>query len=465
MDLKTYADRVQPGSKAGDFDMAIQTFSTDPSPSGMRQNWGTAGIGPQGQNFLRYSNPKTDALIDSVSASFDPVKVKQYAKRAFQQIADDAPGIWLYDLTEVDAVNRRINVTKTRADGWWHSLAEWSIAPDKRIDRDRIPLGARPLIVRRRLAARLGQSVVVVFIVTTIAFFVIRSAPGDPFSYDSTRITPAVRAEWRARFGYDQPLIVQYGRYLWSVGHGHLGYSTLKSESVATALAEALPRTLALAGLGLLLSFVIGVVVGTVQAARRGGWFDRITSYVLLVLYSIPDFWGALIILLVFAYWWQVFPAGGMVDAMHDYMRPGPALTDRLKHLVLPLASIVLLTTGAISRFQRGALLEVLPADYVRTARAKGVPESTVIWKHALRTALAPMIVLLGIMLPAMLGGTIFVEQVFSWPGMGLLAAHAIGSRDYDLVTATVIVGAVLVVVGNIIADALHVALDPRVRE
>jgi peptide/nickel transport system permease protein len=274
-----------------------------------------------------------------------------------------------------------------------------------------------------------------------------------------------VRAEWRARFGYDQPLIVQYGRYLWSVAHGHLGYSTLKNESVAAALAEALPRTLALAGLGLLLSFIIGVVVGTVQAARRGGWFDRITSYVLLVLYSIPDFWGALIILLVFAYWWQVFPAGGIVDAMHDYMRPGRAFADRLDHLVLPLASIVLLTTGAISRFQRGALLEVLPADYVRTARAKGVPETEVIWKHALRTALAPMIVLLGIMLPAMLGGTLFVEQVFSWPGIGLLATRAIGSRDYDLVTATVIVGAVLVVVGNIIADALHVALDPRVRE
>ena len=114
VDLKTYIDRTQPGSKAGDFDMAIQTFST------------------------------TDALIDSMSASFDPAKFRQYAKRAFQQIADDAPAIWLYDLTEVDAVNRRINVTKTRADGWWRTLAEWSIAPDKRIDRDRIPLSATP---------------------------------------------------------------------------------------------------------------------------------------------------------------------------------------------------------------------------------------------------------------------------------------------------------------------------------
>jgi peptide/nickel transport system substrate-binding protein len=144
VDAKTYTDRVQPGLKAGDFDMALQAFSTDPSPSGMRQNWGTAGIGPQGQNFLRYSNPKTDALIDSMSASFDPAKVRQYAARAFQQIADDAPAIWLYDLSELDAVNRRFNVPRTRADGWWRTLAEWSIPPDKRIDRDRIPLGAVP---------------------------------------------------------------------------------------------------------------------------------------------------------------------------------------------------------------------------------------------------------------------------------------------------------------------------------
>ncbi len=144
VDIKTYTDRTQPGLKAGDFDMALQAFGTDPSPSGMRQNWGTAGIGPQGQNFLRYSNPKTDALIDSMSASFDPAKVRQYAARAFQQIADDAPAIWLYDLSELDAVNRRVNVPRTRADGWWRNLAEWSIAPDKRIDRDRIPLSATP---------------------------------------------------------------------------------------------------------------------------------------------------------------------------------------------------------------------------------------------------------------------------------------------------------------------------------
>jgi peptide/nickel transport system permease protein len=319
--------------------------------------------------------------------------------------------------------------------------------------------------VLRRLAARLGQSIVVVFIVATITFFVIRSAPGDPFSYDSPRITPEIRAQWRAQSGYDKPLVVQYGRYLWNVAHGQLGYSTLRGETVAAAVAEALPRTLALGGLGLVISLIAGVIVGTMQAAARGRWFDRAASFVLLVLYSLPDFWGALIVLLIFAYWWPVFPAGGMVDAMHDYMGAWPATVDRLAHLVLPLGSVVILTLAGITRFQRGAVLETLPADYVRTARAKGVSESRVVWRHVLRTALAPVIVLLGVMLPAMLGGTLFVEKVFSWPGIGLLAAHAIDNRDYDLVTAIVVVGAILVVIGNLIADALHVALDPRVRE
>jgi len=142
VDPKTFTARIQPGQKAGDFDAVIQGFQTDPSPNGMRQNWGTAGIGLEGQNVLHYSNPKTDALIDSIALSFDPAKAKAYAKRAFQQIADDAYAIWLYDITEVEAVNRRVTVTRTRADGWWRYLGEWSIAPDKRIDRDKIPLSA-----------------------------------------------------------------------------------------------------------------------------------------------------------------------------------------------------------------------------------------------------------------------------------------------------------------------------------
>lgn len=319
--------------------------------------------------------------------------------------------------------------------------------------------------MRRRLLARLGQSVVVVFIVATIAFFVIRAIPGDPFSYESSKFTPAIRARWRAQFGFDQPLVVQYGKYLWSVARGRFGYSTFRREPVSTVLAETLPRTLALAGSGLLLSLVVGVAVGTWQAARRDGWFDRISRRLLLFVYSLPDFWGALMILLLFAYWWPVLPAGGMSDPMHEYMRTGQALLDRLKHFVLPLVSLVLLTMASITRYQRSAMLDALPADHVRSARAKGVSEAGVVWRHAFRTALAPMITLLGVTFPALIGGTLFVERVFAWPGMGMLAADAVAYRDYDLVTATVIVGALLVVVGNLVADTLLAALDPRVRE
>jgi peptide/nickel transport system permease protein len=319
--------------------------------------------------------------------------------------------------------------------------------------------------VRRRLVARLWQSLIVVFLVTTISFFLIRSAPGDPFSYEGAGITPAVRAHWRAQFGYDRPLTEQYARYLASVAHGQFGYSLRWHEPVSSVLAAAVPRTLLLAGVALALSLALGVLIGVLQAVHRDGWFDRVSSGILLTLYSLPDFWGALMALLIFAFWWPVLPPGGIADpVLHEYMGPWAAALDTLRHLILPAGSLTLMIMAGVTRYQRAALLEVLPSDYVRTARAKGLPDRRVIWHHALRTALAPMITMLGVMFPALLGGALFVEKVFQWPGMGLAAAAAIASRDYDVVVATVIIGSVMVVVGNLVADMLHAALDPRVR-
>jgi peptide/nickel transport system permease protein len=318
--------------------------------------------------------------------------------------------------------------------------------------------------VRRSLVARLWQSLIVVAVVTTVSFVLIHQAPGDPFSYESSRITPALRDQLRAQSGYDKPVAEQFVRYLWNLLHGRLGYSMPRNETVAALLAETIPRTLLLTGLSLGLSLVLGVAVGVMQAARRGRWFDRLSSGLLLFFYSLPDFWAALMAMLVFAQWWQIFPASGMTDPMHDYMRAWPAVLDRLRHLVLPVATLTLLTVAGIARYQRAAMLEVLPSDFVRAARAKGVPENAIIWRHALRTALTPMIALLGILFPALLGGAVFVERVFQWPGMGLLAVDAIAARDYDVVTATVIVGSVMVIVGNLLADLLQSALDPRVR-
>jgi peptide/nickel transport system permease protein len=320
--------------------------------------------------------------------------------------------------------------------------------------------------VRRRLVARLLQSLVVIAVVTTISFLVIHLAPGDPFSYESPDVTPAVRAHWRTLFGYDQPLSVQYGRYVVAVLHGQLGYSVHLRRPVIDALGDAVPRTLLLTGLSLGLSFLIGAGIGVVQATRRGSWFDRVASGVMLLFYSLPDFWLALMVLLAFSYWLHLLPAGGIVDpVMHDYMTGWAAALDRLRHLLLPVLSLTVLSAAAVARYQRAAMLEILPSDYIRTARAKGLPERQVIWRHALRTALTPLITLLGVFLPALLSGALFIEKVFSWPGMGLLATDAIANRDYDVVTATVIAGSVLVIVGNLLADLLQMAVDPRTRQ
>jgi peptide/nickel transport system permease protein len=320
--------------------------------------------------------------------------------------------------------------------------------------------------VRRLLVARLAQSLIVVFIVMTISFLVIRTAPGDPFAYESENVTPAVREHWREQFGYNRPLPEQFVRYIVSAAHGQLGYSFQMREPVSAALAQAVPRTLLLTGVSLAFSFILGMMIGVVQAVRRDEWFDHVSSTALLFFYSLPDFWGALMALLIFAYWWPILPAGNMVDpVLHDYMNGWGAFVDRLQHLVLPAASLTLLTMAGISRYQRAAMLEILPSDFIRTARAKGLSERQVIWRHALHTALTPMVTMLGLLFPALLGGALFVENVFSWPGMGMLASKAIGARDYDLVTATVVVGSVMVVIGSLLADLLHVAIDPRIRE
>ena len=319
--------------------------------------------------------------------------------------------------------------------------------------------------MRRFLAARLLQSAIVVAVVTTIVFFLVHLAPGDPFSYDTARMTPAIRAALRHQYGYDRPLLEQYVRYVGSVATGHLGYSQMRQQPAVQAIADALPRTLLLVGVSLLCSFVLGIALGVAQAARRGSWFDRLTSGVLLVFYSVPDFWLALMLLLALAYWVPIFPAGGMIDVvMHDYLGFWGALWDRAVHLALPALALTLLTSAAVARYQRAAMLEVLPHEFVRVARAKGLGERRVIWRHVLRNALLPVITLLGLWLPAIVGGSVFVEKVFAWPGMGLLTVDAIAARDYDVVTAAVIVGGAMVAVGSLVADLLYAVADPRLR-
>jgi len=321
--------------------------------------------------------------------------------------------------------------------------------------------------VRRFLARRLGHGIVVVFVAATVAFVLVHLAPGDPFSsiLGSERLSPETLAAWRTAYGLDRPLAEQYLRFLAQAARGNLGPSVSAGRPAADVLGDALPYTLMLMGTALVLSFAGGIVLGAWQASRHGTATDRVLSTVSLIVASLPEFWLGLMLILVLAYRLPIFPSGGAIDVgMHDYLTPLGRLGDRLRHLTLPALTLGLLGTASIARYQRTAVLEVLPLDFVRTARAKGLSERLVLWRHALRNALVPTIVLLGLSLPTLFGGAVFVEQVFAWPGMGNVAASAFAARDYQIVVGATILGAVLVVIGSIIADVLHAAVDPRIR-
>jgi peptide/nickel transport system permease protein len=321
--------------------------------------------------------------------------------------------------------------------------------------------------MRRFLARRLAHGAAVVLIAATLAFILVHLAPGDPFSssLDTARLDPQAVARWRAAYGLDRSVPEQYLRFLTQAATGNLGPSISNGRPAAEVLLAALPYTLLLMGTALVLSLTFGVGLGAWQATRRGSAADRVTGTLSLVIASLPEFWLGLVLLLLLAHWIPLFPGGGAIDlAMHDSLSPLGRIADRARHLVLPALTLALLGSASIARYQRAALLEVLPLDFIRTARAKGLPERLVLWRHALRNALVPTIVLAGLSLPSLLGGAVFVEQVFAWPGMGRVASAAFAARDYQVVIGATLMGAVLVVVGSIAADVLHAVADPRVR-
>jgi peptide/nickel transport system permease protein len=321
--------------------------------------------------------------------------------------------------------------------------------------------------VRRYVAGRLLQATIVVLLVTTVTFVLVHLAPGDPVAmlFDRPGVTEAVRQQYRASFGLDRPLGEQYLRWVSNTLRGDLGYSISLGRPVADVIAERLPRTLLLVGVALSLSFALGIVVAVLQSERPGGARDRWLGRVLLVLYSVPDFWFALVVLIVFAYWLPILPPSGIVEPVrYDYMSAAERILDRLQHLVLPVGTLTLLATAAIARHQRSALLEVMPSDWMRTAIAKGLSRRRAVRRHALRNALLPSITLAGLYLPALVSGALVIEKVFSWQGMGLLAANAITSRDYLLITAVVLVTSIAVAIGSLLADLASALADPRIR-
>ena len=321
--------------------------------------------------------------------------------------------------------------------------------------------------MRRLLAARVAQGALVVALVAVVTFVLVHLAPGDPVEIlaEGGGLSPEARATLRRSYGLDRPLPEQFARWITSFARGDFGWSFSQHRPVRSALASAIPNTLFLMGTAILASFALGVAVALVQAARPRRMLDRVGGGALLVLYSIPAVWLGLMLIVVFAQKLGIFPVSGMVDpVLHPYMSLWGRTIDRLRHLALPVATLALGTASSVARYQRSALLDVLAEDFIRTARAKGLRARAVLLGHALRNALAPTITLLGLALPALFGGAVLVETIFAWPGMGLLATHAVSARDYPLVIACAMIGAVMVVVGNLVADLLTAAANPRLR-
>jgi len=316
-----------------------------------------------------------------------------------------------------------------------------------------------------RLAHRLVAGFAVVLGVVTLTFVLLHVAPGDPIELmlGPTATAEQLAAQRRA-FGLDRPLPEQFTRWLSRFAQGDWGSSIAKGRPVRTILGDAWPATVTLTALSLVLSYLIGLVVGALQAARSRSRTDTVLSIATVTLFALPGYWLALMLVLVFTYWARWLPAFGASGLDADYLSGAARLVDQLRHLALPLAALTLIGIGGAARFVRGAMLETLSQPFITTARAKGLAPRLVIGRHALRNALTPVVTLLGLSLPALFSGAVFIEAVFAWPGVGRVLVEAVQARDYPVVMAATAVSAVLVVAGNLLADALAAWLDPRVR-
>ncbi len=313
---------------------------------------------------------------------------------------------------------------------------------------------------------RLGTAALLLLLVLSFTFFFVRLAPGDPtFLTQDPRLGSEDRESLRRVYGLDRPLGQQYLTWMGSVLlDGDWGTSYVHQRPAASVIAERVPPTLLLTGAALALQFGIGLMLGVAAAKRPGTSVDHLLRFSSLIFYSLPIFWVGLIALMLLSHRWPLFPAGHMRSVGAADLSPVARFADLLHHLVLPVGVLVLGGAGVVARFARNSLLEVLNQDYIRTARAKGLSEHRVLWIHAMKNAAAPLIQLLGLSLPLLLSGSLVVEVVFSWPGLGRLAYDSILARDYPVIVATTALAGVLVIVGNFLADVTQAVLDPRIR-
>ena len=299
------------------------------------------------------------------------------------------------------------------------------------------------------LIRRLWQSLIVLLGVSFVVFFILHLT-GDPAL---VLLSPEATAEdvrrFREQMGFNDPFIVQYGRFLAGALRGDFGQSVRHGEPAFWLVVERLPATFELAGAALLLALLLSVPAGILSAVRRNTVLDYISTVVALLGQSMPTFWLGIMLILLCSVYLQLLPSSGR---------------GTLEHLILPAVTLGLFTTARITRLTRSGMLEVLNQDYIRTARAKGVSDPPVVWKHALKNAAIPIVTIVGIELGTLLGGSVITETIFAWPGVGRLSVQAIYNRDYPVVQASVFLLATTFVLVNLLVDVVYTYLDPRIR-
>jgi ABC-type dipeptide/oligopeptide/nickel transport system permease component len=317
--------------------------------------------------------------------------------------------------------------------------------------------------VLRFLLHRLLHAALVVLLVVSICFILIRTAPGDPFftGLEAFDVPQESAQLMRERFGYDRPIPEQYLRFVGALVRGDLGWSHSRGRPVVDVLSATLPNTLLLMSAALGVGLLFGVGVGA-WFGWRGGRLGRAVDRLALATLSVPDFVVALLLALGPALAWRLFPIGGM----RTEFGPGgiAGLVDVLHHLALPATALGLVIAAIVTRHQLASMRAVREAEFVRAARATGIPERRILWRHALRNSLVPVLTVMGVLLPSLVGGAVLVERVFAWPGMGRVLVDAVAFRDYPLVAGTVLVTSTGVVLATLLADAAVAWADPRMR-
>jgi peptide/nickel transport system permease protein len=310
-------------------------------------------------------------------------------------------------------------------------------------------------VLARRLLRLIPQLVILV----TIAFALVHLTPGSTGTVNvESGITQNLQ-ELQADLGLDRPLLVQYADWLGRVVHLDFGTSYVDGRPVLDKILERLPATLLLTGTALVFSSLVAMLLGVLSAARRNSWIDYVATVVAFFGLSVPGFWAGLVAIVIFGVQLRWLPVQGMRSVTGD----GGAL-DLVRHLALPAAVLSIEAMAALSRYIRSSMSEALAEDYIRTARAKGLPERRVIFGHALRNAMLPAITILGLRIPTLVGGALLIETVFAWPGIGRLGFEAVTQRDYPVILGLLIFTGLLTIVGNLLADLTYAAVDPRLK-